>query len=98
MFRDSITAVFNNLDAIGHKHVRFGLIDDPDPTNWSPWLISPVDGWFEIELYGPFSASTVRSCEIKVTVPLSGSERASLINEGFTESADGVFSLGDEMS
>ena len=98
VFTTNIITVFNNLAANAHKRVRFGLIDDSEPTNWSTWLISPADNWFEIHLYGPFPASRIRSCEIEVTVPLSVSEKATLLGEGFIESTNGLFLLSEELT
>lgn len=73
------------------RRIRFRLVDDIEPTNWSHLLTSPTDGYYEIKEYGPFSISKIEYCEIEILPELASSFRQSLADEGFLEEAPGRF-------
>ena len=47
--------------------VRVKLLGDNEPSRWSAWLICPVDGYLELDHYGPVSIKDVEWLEIRVS-------------------------------
>lgn len=44
--------------------IRFFLAGDPDPTEWGQWVVTPVEGYLEHEVYGPFRICDAERCQI----------------------------------
>jgi hypothetical protein len=47
--------------------VRVKSFDDIEPSEWSAWLTCPVDGYLELDRYGPVAIKDVEWLEIRVS-------------------------------
>lgn len=67
MKQSDIDLVLETFPKLLSANVKLKLLDDDEPTEWSRWLISPTQGYVELEQYGPVSIKDIDWLEIRVS-------------------------------
>ncbi len=85
MSKPNIDHVLNVFPKLQKANVRVKLHEHDQPTDWSKWLIAPVEGYLELENCGPLPVKDVEWLETEFlpTSPTSeprNSSRSALIN------------------
>lgn len=47
--------------------VRVKLLKDDEPTEWSAWLTCPVQGYLELDQYGPVPTKDIEWLEVRIS-------------------------------
>jgi len=87
---NGLCELFASLSKQSGRRIRFLLRGDSVPTEWGSWLVSPVNGYLEHEVYGPFPASDAISCQIALKLPVAADVQQ-LIAAGFQKIGNSVY-------
>jgi hypothetical protein len=66
MEQTNIRLLLETFPKMASGKVRIKLHDDSEPSEWSAWLTCPVDGYLELDQYGPVSIKDIEWLEIRV--------------------------------
>ena len=67
MLQTNLSAMLEIFAKMVAAKARVKVIKEPDPSEWSTWLTSPVPGYVELDQYGPVSLQQVEWMEIRVS-------------------------------
>ena len=67
MERTNICLLLETFPKMVSAKVKVKLLDDNEPSEWSAWLTSPVDGYLELDQYGPVAIKDIEWLEIRVS-------------------------------
>lgn len=67
MEQTDVSLLLETFPKMGSAKVRVKLYDDDEPSEWSAWLACPVQGYLELDQYGPVSIKDIEWLEVRVS-------------------------------
>lgn len=88
----NVVELFSMIPDSTKPKVRFHLHGETAPTCWGTWLISPVNGYWELGEYGPFPAKDASICEFRFQ-NIRDEDLRLITENGFHQAGEGLFAI-----
>jgi hypothetical protein len=87
----SVPDLLTTIPSTLSPRIRFFLRGDSEPTTWGTWVISPIQGYWELQGYGPFRIADVEKCQIRFE-SLDECLNTTMTENGFFSEEQNMFS------